>query len=108
MSWETVVVVGSPIIALIVPFLVYLRSRRVDATSERMGVVTENRAGQAQISEGQQDFITMLQEDNRILRAEFAELKIEVIALRKEVNRLHRKYGDNGNGTPPKGTPKIG
>lgn len=108
MSWETAIQIISPIAALVIPYLVYRRSRHVDDNSQKMGMVTENRAGQAQISEGQQDFITMLQEDNRILRLEFAEIKVEVTALRKEVNRLHRKYGDNGNGTPPKGTPKIG
>lgn len=109
MSWEVIVKLGSPIAAVIAAYLVYRRSLHVDAVSAKTGVATESRAGQAQIMEGQQDFIAVLQEDNRLLRIEITTIKLdcrkeiaivksEVNALRKEVDRLYRKYGENKRG----------
>lgn len=90
--------IGAPIVALVSTILIYMRGRHIDEVTERTGITTEFRVGQAQINEWQQDLIALLQEDNRILRAEFAELKSQFKDLTKEVNRLYRKYGESSEG----------
>ena len=108
MSWESIAIsVTAPVLALTGAVLALRRQRSVDRTSEKMGAVTESRAGQAQLSDDQQDFIGNLQQDNALLRTEIRELKVAVQNLTREVNRLYRKHGENGE-TPPRGTPRSG
>lgn len=94
-------VIGLP--SILIAYLGYRRSRKVDAITAQAGVVTETRAGTtegragtAQIIEGQNQLIENLQADNLLLR----EAAKENIVLRRKLNRMNRLYGDNGNGGP--------
>lgn len=104
MDWGDVtqaVAIGLP--ATILGYLAYRRSRRVDAVAEQSGAVTETRAGTEQIIQGLNDLIDNLQTDNKTFRDDirYLTLRLDTIAaerdrLKKEVARLRRKYGDNG------------
>lgn len=86
MKWETVVYILSPAIALISAVLIYIRGRRADDNDDQRG------------------FMIILQEDNKELRRENAEKETKLDACLRQVNRLIRRHGENGD-TPPKGTP---
>lgn len=84
----------------------YRRSKVVDATSAQSGAANNHRAGTAQILEGLNDLIDQLQENNETIRSDIKDLaaRLQVVtaerdALRIEVARLRRKYG-NGDDTP--------
>lgn len=93
--------IGLP--ATVLGLLAYRRSRKVDAVTEQAGVASESRAGTGQIIEGLNQLIDNLQDDNREFREELRRViqrcdgvANERDALRREVNRLYRKYGENG------------
>jgi ABC-type transporter Mla subunit MlaD len=102
MSWEQV---GQGL-ALAVPstavgVFAYLRSRKVDAISEQSGIVSDTRAGTAQIIDGLNGLIDNLQEDNKIFREDIKHLTARLDAitaerdeLKRELARLRRKYGN--------------
>lgn len=115
MNWEPVI--GAALIAatsITAAVLTYRRSKKVDRAAERSGVASETREDLAQL-------IDALQADNASLReeAKYRDARIETqlaardarIAacettceeLRRELNRMHRRYG-NGD-TPAGGTP---
>jgi uncharacterized coiled-coil protein SlyX len=101
-------VAGVP--ALILGILAYRRSKRVDAVAAQSGVATEGRAGQAQVIEGLNSIIDSLQEDNKMWREDIRYLTNRLDLsdkqreeLRNDLVRMHRKYGDNGNGLPGSG-----
>jgi hypothetical protein len=103
------VVIGFPSAAL--GYLAYKRSRKVDAISAQSGAVSENRAGMTQIIESLNQLIDNLQDDNKSFRDDIRFLtgRLDVTLrerddLRREVDRLYRRYG---NGTPPGGMPVI-
>ena len=95
------ILIGLPATAL--GFLAWWRSRKVDAVAEQSGAVTETRAGTAQVIDGLNQLIDNLQDDNRLFREDikYLTLRLDVIVkerdeLRRELNRLNRKYGENG------------
>jgi uncharacterized coiled-coil protein SlyX len=102
------IVAGVP--ALILGILAYRRSKKVDAVAQQSGAATESRAGTAQIIEGLNEIIDSLQEDNKMWREDIRYLTNRLDLndkqredLRNELVRMHRKYGDNGNGIPASG-----
>ena len=103
------VVIGLPSFAL--GYLAYRRSRKVDAVAEQSGVATETRAGIAQIIDGLNKLIDQQQEDLVRLRDALGKSVSDALArdkecneMRKQLNRLNRKYGDNdSNGDQPRG-----
>lgn len=100
MSWETTVGgLGTTGVALAVGWWTYKRGRRGDAATAKLAEQTETRTGQ-------QSFIVNLQDDNARLRVRLDIVESQVGALTQELNRLHRKYGENG-ATPPKGIPST-
>lgn len=102
-----VAVVGAAV-SLTIGFLGHQRSKKVDATSAQSGVASHHQAGTAQIIEGLNRLVDQLQEDNSDFRQDIEKLvvRLEVItverdALRLEVVRLRRKYGENGDTPQP-------
>lgn len=97
------ILIGVP--SLVIGLLSWVRSRKVDAVAAQSGALTETRAGTAQIIEGLNLLIDQLQDDNKTFRDDikYLTLRLDAIAkerdeLRRELNRLQRKYGENGNG----------
>lgn len=95
-------VIGLP--SFLLGYLAYRRARKVDAVAAQSGVVTETRAGTAQIIEGLNQLINNLQDDNRVIREDLKYLTLRLDAIAKErdgfkrqLNRLQRKYGENGD-----------
>lgn len=80
--------------SILIAYLGYRRSKKVDAIAAQAGLDTGSRAGTAQIIEGQNQLIGNLQADNLLLR----EAARERDELKRRLNRMNRKYGDNGNG----------
>lgn len=108
MSWEsTAIGIAAPIAAIAVAAFGYRRSRHVDSVSAQLGMATETRAGQAEMRADRESLINSLQEDNALFRQELKEVRAALAVLQREVNRLYRKYGENGV-TPPKGIPPVG
>jgi septal ring factor EnvC (AmiA/AmiB activator) len=101
-------VVGLP--SFLLGYLAYRRSRKVDAISAQSGVATETRAGTAQIIEGLNQLIDQLQDDNRSFREDIKSMteniryltarldarEVERDQLKRRLNQLNRKYGENG------------
>lgn len=81
--------IGAP--ASAIALLAYRRSRSVDAVSEKLGIATETRAGQAETRIGQDSLIANLQTDNALLRGEIKDLRAEVHALKLAVIDLTRQ-----------------
>lgn len=115
----TALLIGLP--SFLLGYLAYRRARKVDAVAAQSGVVTETRAGTAQIIEGLNLLVDQLQDDNRTHREDMRavrddirdltlrlgevsrerdELRQERDELKRELARLQRKYGVNGNGIP--------
>jgi len=83
-------------------YLAYRRSLKVDAVSEKSGIASDTRAGVAQTLDTLSNLADQFQEDNRDLREElkqlaarFGMLLVERDALKREVARLRRKYGED-------------
>lgn len=110
MSWANAVGFAAPVVALVVAYLGYRRSRRVDAVTEQSGVATETRAGTQQIIEGLNRLIDQVQDDNTGFRDDLKQCaaRVEAIGvrlekvtaerdeLRKDLARMVRLHG---NGT---------
>jgi len=119
MDWGQVamaLLIGAPSFAL--GYMALQRSRKVDAISAQSGVATDARAGTAQIIEGLNRLIDNLQEDNASFREDIRYLTVRLDAVTKErddlrirLNRLARRYDDNGlerpGDSPPYGTPST-
>lgn len=86
-DWNHPIVVGLPLSLL--TFYGFRLSQKKDAAAIRSGVASNGRAGIDQL-------IDNLQEDNLHLRTDNRELTKERDALKMEVARLVRKYGENG------------
>lgn len=108
-SSSTVIValVGAAV-SLTIAFLGHRRSKLVDATSAQSGVASNHRAGTAQVLEGLNDLVDQLQEDNQSFRLDIKDLaaRLNVVtlerdALKLELARLRRKYGDNDDTPNP-------
>lgn len=89
----------------------YRRSVRVDESSERTGIASSNVAGTAQAFEGlkktidaMNTYITVLENDRKVAKEDVKLLTQQRDALQKELNRMYRKYGENGNGN---GAPAV-
>lgn len=96
---------GLAIPATVLGVLGYQRSRKVDAVSAQSGVASDSREGTAQVIAGLNSLIDQLQEDYTGARADIKALKerveaviLERDALKVEVARLRRKFGENGPG----------
>lgn len=77
------------------------RAYRNDKITEQAGIVTGNTEGVAQVIGGLNGIIDSLQEDNKVFRQELRVLnvRLEVVTrerdeLRRELDRLLRKYGE--------------
>lgn len=112
MSWQTdTIAIGSPILSFSIGYLMYKRSVQVDKATEKSGIVTESRAGVQQIIDAQtrlneqlQRYLDQSQEDSIGWRDKYFEERThlqecfkEGSKLRQQLNRMYRKYGDNGN-----------
>lgn len=91
------------------------KSRRVDKVSEQSGIASDKRAGEAQAIEGLNKviaalngYILMIEAESKADRAEAAAKSLvdaehirfvtaERDAFQKELIRMQRKYGENGN-----------
>lgn len=89
-----------------IAYLAHRAGRRKDRVTEQSGVVTQDRAGTAQIIEGLNLLIDQLQEDYARIREDLQRCaaRLDPIATRleealREIARLRHKYGENG-GTP--------
>lgn len=89
----------------ILGYLAYRRSRKVDAISAQAGAVSETREGTAQIIAALNALLDQVQEDNVTFRDDLRRMTDrldscfgEREALRKELTRMQRKYGENGGG----------
>lgn len=104
MTWQTVIdALPVAVPALVIALFQLRRSRQVDAVAEKSGVAANGRAGTAQIIEGLKTLVEALQSDNDDFREDIKALviRLDVItverdALKLEVARLRKKYGDNG------------
>lgn len=103
---EILIALAGGVASIVVGVLTYRRSKVVDATSAQSGIASNHRAGTAQIIEGLNALIDQLQEDNDNFRGDIKDLlercevvRIERDALKLEIARLRRKYG-NDNDTP--------
>lgn len=104
MSWEQAgVAAAAGVPALALGVLAYRRSRHVDAVAQQAGMVDSTRAGTAQIIEALNGLVDNLQEDNRSFRDDIRHCgtRLEALTnerdeLRRELARLRRKYGENG------------
>lgn len=121
MNWEAFAIVatavGGPVAGAYLSYKTLKRAQHVDEITERSGIATESRAGVQQIFDAQdrvheqlQRLVDQVQEENKDWRVKSADLNVrldacftEREALRRELNRMYRKYG-NGD-TPPAGTP---
>lgn len=79
------------------------RAYHNDKITEQSGIVTGNTEAISQVIGGLNGIIDSLQEDNKIFREEMRLLnvRLEIVVkerneLRKELDQLHRKYGDEG------------
>lgn len=84
------------VVGAIPAYLAWHRSRKVDAASERSGIVQNGRLGQQLALESAWDLIATLKDDNREIRDEVKELRDEVDALRTEIRRLLSSSGGGG------------
>lgn len=114
------------VISLIIPFLLYLRSRKVDKVAEQAGVSASSQAGTAQIIEGLNAMLENQQEETNLWRADFKDLRTyttqrldlmvqrldakdqEIGNLKHQLALMIRRFGtingvDNGNGIPNSG-----
>lgn len=108
MSWEQVTGGVGVIGGIAIGYLSHRRSRKVDAVSEQSGIAADTRAGVAQAFEELTSLARLVQDDNQAFRddlkqcnARFEGLTMKYDALNRQLVRMHRKYGENGNGTPP-------
>lgn len=115
MNWDQLWVgLGLAVPATLLGYLGLRRSQKVDADAARSGLFFNHREGTAQVIEGLRGLIEDLQDDNESFRADVRYLtdRLDAVtaerdALKLEVARLRRKYGDNGDTPQPpnKGTP---
>lgn len=93
MTWQGVIdALPVAVPAFVIALLPYLRSRQVDAAAIKSGVAANGRAGTTLL-------IDNLQEDNKGLRDENRLVTTERDALKIEVARLRKRYGENGEGS---------
>lgn len=87
--------------AAVLGVLAYRRSIKVDQVSAQSGMASDHRAGTAQVIEGLNQLIDQYQESVKESREIMAVLEVRIVtvtaerdALRLEVARLRRKYGN--------------
>lgn len=112
MSWQTdSIAVGGIVLPFTVGYLVHKRQVKVDHVTEKSGIATESRAGVQQVIDAQtklneqlQRYLDQSQEDSIGWRDKYFEERgnlqecfKEGSRLRQELNRMYRKFGDNGN-----------
>lgn len=101
MNWATLTALVGMFGGLIIGYLGYQRSKKVDAWSERLGVTTETREGTEQIIQGLTKLVDQLQESDGDKKETIRYLDTRLAACfagyeeeKKENARLRRKYGN--------------
>jgi len=102
---EVIIAVWAGATSIILAYLTYRRSVKVDAVSAQAGMTDRSTAGTAQIIEGLNRLLDQVQEDNKDLRDEARGMLVRLAAqsaendqMRRRLYRYSSKYGDNGNG----------
>lgn len=75
MTWEQITLIVGTVGGVLIGYLGYHRSRKVDAVSAQAGVASETRAGTAQVIEALNAIIDQIQEDNRDFREQGKEFR---------------------------------
>lgn len=106
MDWSPAVIgliIGIP--SFIIGILGYRRASKVDKSTETSAVIAAQTGMQGQIIGGLNQWIDNLQDDNKSFREDLklltqrlTDCSKENEELKKEMSRLYRKYGDDGNG----------
>lgn len=112
---QVALILAAAIPSVIIGRWAHVRAKKVDAISEQSGIATSTHAGTAQAIQGLKDLIEDLQEDNQSFRddnrsfkgeirelatqlevcnSEAALVREERSALRTEVARYKRQYGE--------------
>lgn len=101
MNWAAITAVVGTFGGVVLGWLSYRRSRQVDARSAQLGVTSETRAGTDQIIAGLNALIDQLQESESVKREDVRYLTARLDAciagseaLKVELARLRKKYGN--------------
>lgn len=113
MDWTALILgLAGTVTGATIGYLGHRRSKTVDTASAQSGIASNHRAGTAQVIEGLNLLIEQYQEDNATFRDDLRTLanRLDIVtaerdALRLEVARLHRKYGEDGSLAPAPVTP---
>lgn len=106
-------ILGPTLITAAIAYLGLRKSGKVDKAAIASGAVANHRASWREITEGLRGLIKELQDDNENFRKDllWATDRLDAVtaerdALRLEVARLRKKYGENGDTPQPpnKGT----
>lgn len=113
------------LISLIIPFLLYMRSRKVDKVAEQAGVTSSTQSGTAQIIEGLNRMLDNQQEETKLWREDFKDLRThmtqrldlmtqrldakdqEISTLKNQLALMIRRFGTI-NGVHDNGIPNSG
>lgn len=111
--WENPITIGILIGApsAVLGYLGYLQSKKVDKRSEESGIasgkaeaIAQSIDGLNKVIVGLNSLVTALQADKQADAADIKYLKDQVVVttgqrdtLQKELNRMYRKYGENGS-----------
>lgn len=97
------ITIGLP--SFLLGYLAYRRSVRADKISEQSGIASNKTEGIAQALDGMNKlvvslnaYILLLQADSAVDKEDIKILTIQRDTLQKELNRMYKKYGENGNG----------
>lgn len=106
MDWSPAIIgliIGVP--SFIIGILGYRRATKIDKATENAAVIAAQTGMQGQIIDGLNQWIDNLQDDNKSFREDLKHLTQRLTdcskeneAIKKEMSRLYRKYGENGNG----------
>lgn len=94
MTWEQITALVGVLGGVVLGVLGYRRSRQVDATSAQAGMVTEARAGTAQIIGGLNALLDQVQEDNQDFRTELRHCAARVLAVEAERDACRREFAE--------------
>lgn len=113
------------LISLVIPYLLYRRSKKVDAVAEQAGVSASSQAGTAQIIEGLNKMLDNQQEETNLWRTDFKDLRtytterldlmnqrldakdLEIGNLKNQLALMIRRFGAI-NGVHDNGIPNSG
>lgn len=100
---NAVIATLAAISAILIPWFIYRRGGKAIKISEQSGIASSNTEGIAQAFEGLKKtidsmsvYITILENDRKVSKEDIRILTVQRDVLQKELNRMYRKYGDNG------------